>query len=377
MEEKVPNIITIRKQDITLATQAFSELMRKTEILINDDAKKNPSDYRGFSVPQLEQQSVLIIQQACENTPFNAKEVKLVSGQRFPDIIAEKYYGVEVKSTKSDHWTSTGSSIVESTRDDNVEDIYMLFGKMGGLVPEFKCRPYEDVLYDIAVTHSPRYLINMEIGKDDTIFTKMGISYNDFRTSDDSIDRVRHYYREKARARNKQEMPWWITSENIESTKSFNIKLWNTLSQDEKKSLKVKSMILFPDALDPNGPSNKYNQISLWLCSYNQVVMPNIRDLFTAGGKITHVNGKRLRNPIQRVYKQIVDFADDIKRELDNPTDDLLMLIKDYNPTLVQGNNMFELWVNICCGFLGENENKIDLKEWIRNKPVFHCHTDN
>ena len=86
----------------------------------------------------------------------------------------------------------------------NVDDIYMLFGKLGGNVPQFKCRPYQDVLYDIAVTHSPRYLINMEIESKDTIFSKMGTTYDEFRVSPDSISKVRKYYRELAVQKKRQ-----------------------------------------------------------------------------------------------------------------------------------------------------------------------------
>lgn len=71
----------------------------------------------------------------------------------------------------------------------------MLFGKLGGS-PEFRCRPYEECLYDITVTHSPRYLIDMDIDKDNTIFAKMHTTYNKLRTSDDSIAQVRKYYRD-------------------------------------------------------------------------------------------------------------------------------------------------------------------------------------
>ena len=81
----------------------------------------------------------------------------------------------------------------------------MLFGKLGGTPPEFKCKPYQDCLYDIAVTHSPRYLINMELEKNETIFSKMGTTYDDLRTSPDSIEQVRNYYRNKALRENKKD----------------------------------------------------------------------------------------------------------------------------------------------------------------------------
>lgn len=90
-----------------------------------------------MSASNLEIESCRMIQDCCEDTPFDPKQVVLVSGHTFPDIVAERYFGVEVKSTKHNHWTSTGSSIVESTRSEWVDNIYMLFGKLGGNPPEF------------------------------------------------------------------------------------------------------------------------------------------------------------------------------------------------------------------------------------------------
>ena len=362
-------IIAIRKCDIHQAHNAFVELMNRTQDILNTEAKRFPNDYKKLTATSLEPRAVEKIKIACENSPFDPQEVKLISGQRFPDIIVEKYYGVEVKTTKEDQWVSTGSSIVESTRDINVDDIYMLFGKLGGAVPQFMCRSYEDVLYDIAVTHSPRYLIDMELGKGETIFSKMGTTYDEFRNSPDSISKVRQYYRERAIKQHKQEMPWWITADNMEQARSFNITLWNSLELLEKRELQAKCMILFPEALNPARSSTKYNNTTLWLCSYNQVVNPNIRDLYSAGGKITHVNGRRLATPVAQVFNIIVEYADEIKAMLTHPTSDLYMMIKEFNPLLLKGDNMFEQWLKICCKFAAEN--KVPLREWIENKPTF------
>lgn len=362
-------IIAIRKRDFHEAHKAFVELMGRTEEILNDEAKKSPNDYKKLSTTSLEPRAVEKIQQACANSPFDPNEIKLISGQKFPDIIAETYYGVEVKTTKEDHWTSTGSSIVESTRDVNVDDIYMLFGKLGGDVPQFKCRPYEEVLYDIAVTHSPRYLIDMNIKKGETIFEKMHTTYNEFRQSEDAISKVRKYYREKAHEAGKAEMPWWITKENVEESQSFNVSLWNTLSIKDKRRLKCMCMILFPEALTPKQFKAKYDQTSLWLCSYNQVIMPNIRDLYSAGGSITHIDDHRLVKPAAQVFYQIVEHAPDIKKMLTCPTKDLLTLIADYNPTLLKTPKLYENWVKQC--ERNADEYDVPLRKWLEGSHVF------
>ena len=118
------NIIAIRKRDSLVHKEAFASLMNKTEQIMNHDARTNPRCYQNISPSDLEHCSVNKIKEACNNTPFNPNEIVLISGHKFPDIVAEKYYGIEVKSTISDTWTSIGSSIVETTRIKDVEDIY-------------------------------------------------------------------------------------------------------------------------------------------------------------------------------------------------------------------------------------------------------------
>lgn len=49
-----------------------------------------------------------------------------------------------------------GGSVAEGTRVEDVEHIFILFGKLHKPV-EFRTRRYEECLCDIAVTHSPRY----------------------------------------------------------------------------------------------------------------------------------------------------------------------------------------------------------------------------
>lgn len=363
------NVIAIRKRDISMAHEAFADLMGKTEKILNTDSNNDGDRIKSFSPSDLEQFSLTKIREACQDSPFNPDEVKLVSGHRFPDIIAERFYGVEVKSTKSDHWTSTGSSILESTRDVNVEDIYMLFGKLGGVRPEFKCRPYDEVLSEIAVTHSPRYLIDMNLSKENTIFSKMGVSYNDFRTSPDCIAVARQYYKDKALRENKLEMPWWITSENVDKGRSFNIRMWNALDAEEKKNLKLLSMILFPEALDPKGGKDKYNQTTLWMCSYKQVIIPNVRDMYSSGGRIQKVNGKLLEKPASKVFYQIVRHANEIKELLNNPSEELISLIRNYNPELLESENLYDSWIDICKGYAEAFD--VPLEAWIKSECKF------
>ena len=56
----------------------------------------------------------------------------------------------------------------------------MLFAKLASPI-EFRCRPYEECLSEVVVTHSPRYLIDMNLAIGKTIFDKIKTPYNELR----------------------------------------------------------------------------------------------------------------------------------------------------------------------------------------------------
>lgn len=335
MEES--RLIAIRREDIVSADKAFVELMLKTESMLNARAKISVDKYKGMSSNELELLSKDTIQEACNDTPFCPDNVILVSGQKFPDIIAEKYYGVEVKSTSKNTWTSTGSSIVETTRDKYVQYIYMLFAKLGGSTAEFKCRPYQDVLYEVAVTHSPRYLIDMSLQAGMTIFDKMGISYDELRTSSESIEIVKKYYKARAEKSGNQ-MPWWISHDDSASL-NMNIRLWSALSSKEKYDITAQVLVIFPEVV-----SGDYGRAALWLASAKGIVCKNIRDPFSAGGKIRSINGENLEHPLPRIVKTLSDKFTTIKEYLYEPSE-IILYIEELNHELIEGNlynNWFE-----------------------------------
>ena len=277
----------------------FRNLMQKTDYVLNEDAKKRPAYYATRGGNPLEDDVMAALEECAMGTPF-ANTIIKVSGQKFPDIIADHYYGVEVKSTKEDHWTSTGSSILETTRVSGVERIYMTFGKLGG-TPCFISRPYEDCLSGIAVTHMPRYLIDMRIAKKDTIFSKMGIEYDDLRKLENPIAPVSKYYRSHLKP---GESLWWA-GDNNDETVSATIRLWKNLDTTEKRHFTIYGCVNYPEIFGGN-----YDRYALWLTSQG-IVDPHIRDQFSAGGQedLMLSSGEKIKAPaVYRRVKNNVDY---------------------------------------------------------------------
>lgn len=226
----------------------------------------------------------------------------------FPDILANKYFGVEVKMTKQDKWVSTGNSIFETTRVENVERIFILFGKFGGEI-DVRYKPYQDCLSSIKVTHSPRYTIDMELTGKASIFSKMGIDYETFRNDENKVHSVKEYY--KKQLKDGEEL-WWI-DEGQDRTVSPVIRPFQKLGQDEKENFIVESMILFPEIFGNN--TLKFERAAIYLITKYNVVCANLRDVFTAGGK-KGVTVKKERYDIPQIFSKMHERARTIEEKM-------------------------------------------------------------
>ena len=209
----------------------FEKLLDTTVETLYSESTKSKDRYLQLLGHKLEDEVYDGMSSSAKNTPFEGT-IELISGQKFPDIIANNFYGVEVKSTKQNHWKTTGNSILESTRVEEIQKIYMLFGKIHEPI-EFKYRPYEECLYDVIVTHSPRYAIDMNLEQGKTIFDKVSIEYDIVRQSSNPIKPFKDYYRNKLAEG--QEL-WWLDNDEY-TPDSIIFKLWKTIPLEEKENI--------------------------------------------------------------------------------------------------------------------------------------------
>lgn len=289
----------------------FKKLMHDTDLLLNQEAKRNQEYFVGRGGKKLEEDVYRALVKCAESTAFNGT-IKLVSGSSFPDIVANRMFGVEVKSTEKNRWQSIGSSILESTRDQNVERIYMTFGKLGKPV-EFLSKPYEDCLSEIVVTHYPRYRIDMHLQENNepTIFEKMNIDYDELRKMDSPVPVVSKYYKAQL---NQGESLWWAADSEQESA-PMKARLWSALSHNEKDMCTIKGYVLFPEVLS-GGSSKKYNRYALWLATTQGIINTNIRDSFSAGGQVEMMTQGNVLVKMPAAFGRIKKFASDIKQFL-------------------------------------------------------------
>ena len=350
------SIITVRGKKERL--EAFSHLLEDTTLVLKDKAQHNADYFRNNSGELLEDVVLESMQYFADKYTFDKKNFRKAKKQHFPDIITGDFFGVEVKSTIKNSWQSIGSSIVESLREEDVEKVFLMFGKLSPNNVDFRCKPYEDCLYDISVTHSPRYQIDMDIDADQTIFSKMGVKYDAFREMSNQIEIVRDYYRNKYKKENLNQMPWWIGDEkesshlpkSLESNMGF-LRLSKDLDVESLNYLKACTFILFPEVLG-NNRLTKYNRAALWWCKRHSVINPRFRDGFTASGQISiYVDGKLRWERCPHIIGTFLEVSEIIRNVFPELTEDIMY----YSDYFTNNEFLFESWKRTADAFLKDS----------------------
>lgn len=355
---KETNVLAVKSFQTSFEDEAFKDLTIRAKRYLNDKAAVDNNFCKGATPSEIEHITEMAFKDVCF-PPFSANNIHLISGHVFPDIIAAHCYGVEVKSSTTGGWKSTGSSIVESTRPIDVRKIYMLFANLSGTSAQFECKPYEECLSGIAVTHSPRYMIDMNLNQ--TIFDKIKVPYDVFRSlsESDKISRVRAYYKEKARLDGRVEMPWWMGGST-----DVNLSFYNDLLPQDKEQIKMTMFILFPELLRGDTATG-YKKAALWLCNRHSLLCYNMRDTFSAGGQIRKINGVVLKKPYPKVVGEILKYRENIEALLKHPTDEILADIKEYWNFDYNLKDLYKSWVDMVVRqFKGSH---IDIKTHIEN----------
>lgn len=237
----------------------------------------------------------------------NAFTVKTNFGHFFPDITVTmngKHYGLELKSRQDGTWTTNGNSVFESISSTDISEIFLLFGSRKKKLPQYEVRfkPYWATLSAIAVTHSPRFSINMDAR--DTVF-KSALDYRRLREDDEQgkVRFVQHYLIAHA-----DPSKWFIPNE-----KDFVPTIINNVSKAERKPYLLQAMILYPQDL-LTFKSADYERIALFYFNSYYMISYSLRDLFSAGGAWPFSP-----KPLPHIFGEYYNNSSELKKILADP----------------------------------------------------------
>lgn len=238
--------------------------------------------------------------------------------QGFPDIVLGEF-GIEVKVVAGDSWRTVGNSVFEGMRDRGVRHIYVLYGKMGG-TPTVKWGKYEQCVMHVRTSHRPRFEI--EIGAEEPLFAKFGVTYDQF--CDLDLDGKMQLIRDYARSRLKPgERLWWLEGkpeEAQEHSLPLGVRLYMSLSQAEKRKLRAEAALLCPQVVGGSRAKKKYDDAAMYLITYRGVLCPQARDLFSAGSVALRSNPTRggiyIMRAMQDIEEELREAANRLEQAL-------------------------------------------------------------
>lgn len=201
--------------------------------------------------------------------------------QGFPDVVLGDV-GIEVKFTEADTWRCIANSVLETNKVHSVRHICVVYCKMGG-IPEVRFDDWEHAVMHVRTSHVPRF--ELEIGAPRSLFSIMGISYDDFSALEMPEKMV--YIRNYARSRLKEgEHLWWLDDTNDDGTSHslpLNVRLYTNLPMDEKTQLRAEAVLLCPQIVSSGRSRHKYDDLVMFMMTYHGVLCHQARDLFSAG----------------------------------------------------------------------------------------------
>lgn len=324
----------IVSEKIDATAKAFRRVLDRSIAILKTEAAKDAKTYIAASGTKLEGLVLRALETSAKKTEFDGS-IRLASGQKFPDIVLMcGGMGVEVKSTTQNHWITTGNSVRESTRLPDIKKVFLMFGKLAKPV-DFKVRPYEECLKEVLVTHYPRYQIDMNLGMGETIFDKIGKSYDEVRQLPEPAAPMIEYYSSKLR---KGESLWWSKNYNVEEQSSpLTVRELNSIDEEAQMNLIADTFVLFPQLF--GNASDKFHEVLMWLLRKG-IICGNIRDFYSAGGK-WHFGAVAIPQIIKRFYESRNKFSTRIWEM------DLRELNETWKTNLSSSDNRILCWLKL------------------------------
>ena len=303
-----------------MTQEYFHKVIERVLEILGEDCKRNPDCYRK-SGEEFEPLVVQAVKRAIYDEEVAVRVDYIPGGHRFPDIVLVDEngakFGIEVKSStgRGRSWKINGNSVMGTTKVSGLIENVIVFGKLHGENSEFRAKNYEQSISSVGVTHSPRFLIDMELPEGESFFDKSGITYAQLDSSDNPIKRITDYFLSIG------QKAWWLA----ESTPA-TIRMFSDLSRYEQDHLMGYAFVHFPEIFSDS--SSKFYRYMSWLVSEKGVVDAALRDRFTAGGRINLILGTKEYHGIPHIFGNMSRYKGHILMELKNS--DLDKLSEDW-----------------------------------------------
>ena len=228
---------------------------------------------------------VSILKEATVSQGFDPERIIHHGGHAFPDVsIAGTKIGIELKGSRTGH-TFLGNSVIASTMLPDLEKIYVFYWIDDQEIIGY--RDYFECVSGAQVTHSPRFVLDIEADPTECIFgntpDKVGTIIDVcFGKTGINHKKIIGWMRDQAIANGRD---WWWINESpdvdVEVSGTLSIRRYTEIPSSKRESLMKTAFLCFPGVLKRG--SRMYDDVLMWCLSTRNVLL--YRDAFSAGGR--------------------------------------------------------------------------------------------
>lgn len=342
-----------------MTNQQFEQVVVLALSFLEADCKNNPDCYKK-SGEDFEACVKTAVEYALGNLGLDDRIDYTLGGHAFPDIVIVgndgNKYGIEVKSSTGtgNSWRINGNSVLGSTRVPGIIRNKIIFGKIRGENSLFRAKDYEKCIANVVVTHSPRYLIDLELEEGEGFFEKAHLEYKEISESNQPIKRITDYFLSIG------QRAWWLA----ESTPAA-IQMFGKLPTIQQNKLRGYAFVHFPEIFSRCG--TKFYRYMSWLASENSVVDPTLRDHFTAGGQDDVILSEVVYPKLPHIFTNLHKCRKEVLDEIYNA--DLSTLESDWHcKPETNPDERIHQWIGIVASQLhNQNLGDIDTKQMLED----------
>lgn len=286
-----------------MTPEEFEARLDQSVRTMNQQARAGMPGYS--NADELEETVLAQLKIACED---DANAEPTFHDSAFPDIVVNGF-GVEVKFTSRSTWHGTGNSIFEGMRDEAASHVYLVYFRSD--IPEARWSRYENCIKGVRISHSPRYMIDMDGGGN--FFRDLDLTLEAFKDLDMKDKMV--LVKEDVQKRLKEgERLWWF-GDDQDHTIPVNVRLYRNLDTSRQSALRAEAALMCPEIFQGSRKRSKYDGIAVYLLTQHGVLASNVRDMFSAGSVAGPERGgdyilRSVKNNIKAIRKAAAELDD-------------------------------------------------------------------
>ena len=256
----------------------------------NARLQRGAVSYSGYSKKN-ERFVVDVLKAVAPDVGIRPDSIKHLGGRAFPDVLVDgTRIGIELKGSQRGG-AIIGNSINSGSMVEDLEKVYLLFW-IDDRSPKLGFRDYFDCVFDAKVTHFPRFALQVDLPRGESMFGRgskqLGFEAADWLSGDSEyVERIVVEIRRRALERD--EIPWWVVADademgavEIDSHGGLGgLRSLNGIGRAASFSLQKTLFLGFPEVL--SGGSAAHSIAIGWAISQKSVIVN--RDVFSAGGK--------------------------------------------------------------------------------------------